>query len=232
MKGVARFGGTSSGDPLAQLDDSFQGTSLNPKWSIYKPAALASAIVGGGYLELQIVQGGAGATGSFWFNDNDGIQIYQLVAGDFIAEVFVELLDEAGGGPPPLGDFNVAGLQVRNPSGAPLPTGFNYIHIGPASNATAAYNSECKSTAASVSTFDYVVQPVTSQWVQISRVGQVFSTAYKMLAADPWIPRTSYNRAVSLPQLPNVLALGPMVYTNAAPSDVCGRFSFFSVRTP
>lgn len=232
MRGVARFAGGTQGDPLSYLDDDFQGTSLDPKWLVYKPAALASAVVGSGYLEMQIVRGGNFPDGSFWFNDFNGTQIYQLVAGNFVMEMRVQLLNAAGSGPPPLVDFNVAGLQARNPSGAPLPTGFDYIHIGPATNTTADFNSECKSTAASVSTFDYVVTPSTSQWVQVTRIGQVFSTAYKLNAGDPWIPRTTYNRAVSLPPLPNVLAIGPMLYSNASPSDICGRFSYFTVRTP
>ena len=219
-------------DPLSALDDDFQGNSLNPKWLIYKPAALAAATVGGGYLLIEIVDGGPGPTGSFWFNDNDGVQIYQLVAGDFIAEIFLELRNAADSGPPPLADFNVGILQARDPSGAPLPVGFNYIHDGPAANATASYQNEDKSTAASVSTFDYVAEPVVAQWQQITRIGQTFSCAYKLNAGDPWIPRTVYDRSVMLPVMPNVLALGPGVYTNNVVGDVSVRCSFFTVRTP
>lgn len=232
MKGVARFGSGAGGDPLSYLDDDFMGPSLDPKWTIRKPASLTALAFSASGMNAQIVAGGAGPTSSFWFNDNDGLLIYQPVAGDFIAECFVAARNRLNSAPAPLAGFNVAGIAAHNPAEAPLPTGFNYVHVGPASNNTASLQNECKSTAASVSTFDYAVEGTGAQWVQLTRVGQTFSCAYKLAEGDPWIPRTVYNRAVSLPELPQVLWLGPIVYSSVVGCDLSGTFRNFTVRTP
>lgn len=232
MRGVARFSSGAGGDPLSYMDDDFMGPSLDPKWTIRKPTSMAGMTFTAQGMNVPIIGGGAGPDNSFWFDDNDGLLIYQPVSGDFVAECYVIARDAANFGPAPLTGFNVAGIAAHNPAEAPLPTGFNYVHVGPASNNTASLQNECKSTAASVSTFDYVVEGTGAQWVQITRIGQVFSCAYKLNAGDPWIPRTSYNRAVALPELPNVLWLGPIVYSSEVGSDLSGTFRDFTVRTP
>lgn len=235
MNGVPRYQGTlvagTPPDPLAVLNDTFLGPGpVAAKWSLYKPASVTTLAQGGGYGSMLIAGGGPGANRSFWFDDNDGCQLYQLCTGNFIAEIFIEARNAANSGPPPLTNFNVAGLQARDPSGAPLPTGFNYVHIGPASNNTGAYQNECKSTVNSVSGFDYVPQATLGQWVQLTRIGQIWSCAYRLLLTDPWTPRTIYDRTAN--PLPSTIALGPMCYSSIAGSDLSCRFNNFTVRTP
>lgn len=232
MRGVARFGSGPSGDPLSYLDDDFLGPALDPKWTIRKPASMGAMTFSGAGMNVQIVDGGAGPTNSFWFDDNDGLLIWQPITGDFVVECFVAARDRVNSAPAPLAGFNVAGIAAHNPAEAPLPTGFNYVHVGPASNNTASLQSECKSTAASVSTFDYTAESTGEQWVQLTRIGQVFSCAYRLSPTDPWIPRTIYNRAVSLPTLPDTLWVGPIVYSSVVGADLSGTFRAFTVRTP
>lgn len=228
MKGIARFSGNRPVDPLSVYDDTFQGSSLASKWLVYKPAALAAAVVGSGYLLLTINGGGAGATNSFWFDGNDGIQIYQTISGNWTVECYVVARNGANSGAAPVAGFNVACVAAHDPANPP----YNYVHNGPASNNTAGLQNEDKSTNNSLSTFDYVAEPTGGQWVQMTRLGQVFSTAYKVNASDPWIPRTTYNRNVLLPPIPNTVRLGPVVYSSVGASNVSGQFSYFTVRTP
>lgn len=118
--------------------DSFSGGTLHDRWSIYKPASLADATVSGGRLRLQPVQGGTGATGSFWFSPNtagraDGFLIYQLfgpAAGTpvgFDARIRCEAFDAAGTGLPPgdAGTWRFGGLAVHDPDRS---TDYRYLH--------------------------------------------------------------------------------------------------------
>lgn len=229
MRGIARFGGSLvAGDPLSSLDDDFQGSSLNSKWSFFKPAAIAGTVVGGGFLRFSINGGGAGANRSWWFDGNSGCQLYQWISGDFVAECYVEARNAADSGPVPTTNFEVAGIAAHDPASPP----FNYVHVGPASDTTATLTNESKSTENSVSNYNYVAEATGRQWVQLTRVGQLFTTAYRTNPALPWIVRDMFNRNVLLPPMPNTLRLGPMVYSNVNASDVLGRFAYFTVRTP
>lgn len=63
-------------------DDAFAGTTIAPWWQQHQPGLLQQPPDNpGGYLRLQCSQGGA--PGTFHFDDDDGQQTYQLVAGDF-----------------------------------------------------------------------------------------------------------------------------------------------------
>lgn len=228
MQGIAKFLSKSS-DPLAALNDTFSGSSLDPKWSLYKPAATSGPVVSG-LLSLPIVQGGAGATGSFWFDANDGILLYQLCSGNFDARALAAARNETDTGPCTTADFKIVGIAAHDPVNPP----FNYVHVGLGSNGTASLQAEHKSTANSVSTFNYLPNASGVAWIRLLRIDQVFTTFFGPSANGPWTTINTVDRSVSLPPMPNVVRLGLMTYSNnvAALGAVLGQFSDFTVITP
>lgn len=232
MRGVARFGaaGAPYVDPLSALDDDFLGVGLNPKWSIYKPASTPGITVGGGYCRIPIVQGNTGATGSFWFDTDNGVLLYQDCPGDFDAIVFGEARDELDAGPCTTADFKIIGLAAHDPANPP----YNYVHVGLGSNTTGSLQAEHKSTSNSVSTFSYLPNASGSAWIRLLRVGQIFTTFFGPTSAGPWTTIDVVNRSVAVPPIPNTVRLGLMTYSNnaIAGGNILGRFNNFTVRTP
>lgn len=231
MRGVARFSSPAAYvDPLSALDDTFLGASLDPKWSIYKPAATPGITVGGGFCRIPITQGGTGLTGSFWFDGDNGVQLYQDCTGNFDAVIYAEARDQTDAGACTTADFKIVGLAAHDPAGAP----YNYVHVGLGSNTTGSLQAEHKSTSNSVSTFVYVANASGAAWIRLLRVGQVFTTFFGPSATGPWTTIDTVDRSVALPQMPALVRLGPMTYSNnvVALGDVLGRFNNFTVTTP
>lgn len=231
MKGVARFLGPASGEvlPPFPIDDDFQGTELNSFWQLYKPASIAGITVGGGFMRFPIVGGGPGPTGSFWFDEDDGGQVWQLCQGDVDLRCFVQARDAQDDGPTPTEDFKITGIAVHDPSGAP----FNYVHVGLGSNTTGALQAEHKSTQNGESFFNYVEVASGSAWLRLVRIGQLFSTFHGPAEDGPWTPVGETDRAIELPLMPDILRVGPVNYSNVpGPTDILGRFSYFTARRP
>lgn len=233
MQGIAKFLSKSS-DPLAALNDAFSGSSLDPKWSIYKPAATPGITVSGGFCRTPIVEGGTPpaptATDSFWFNANNGILLYQLCSGNFDARVYAEARDVGDSGPCTTSDFKIVGLAAHDPVNPP----FNYVHVGLGSNDTASLQAENKSTENSVSVFNYLPNASGAAWIRLLRIGQVFTTMFGPTSSGPWTTLAVVNRSVALPPLPTTVRLGLMTYSNdtSPGGGVLGRFSNFTVLTP
>lgn len=138
----------------AGLRDSFSGSSLNARWSTYKPASITAA-VSGGRVRLTPTQGGAGATGSFWYSasnvsQNDGGLIYQAVGPavgtpvsfDARARVRVFAADGTSQVRETVGEWRFGGLAVHDPTRTSY---YRYLHVALGSEGGAGVSGiECK----------------------------------------------------------------------------------------
>lgn len=220
----------STGDRDSLLSQSFSNSpsgSLDPTWGIYKPAAIANATIANNVLGLRPVQGGAGATGSLWFDDNDGILIYKLVTGNFTAILDCRSRNAAGTGAPPIaaGQWRLTGLAAHDPSEAPLPTGFNYVHVayGSVNEDLTQLVCEWKNCVNSVSPYGNIAWPSGAGQLRISRTAQVFDLYTRLTPQDGWTLVNSLDRAAN--PLPATLRVGMMAYASVAGSDISAQNS-------
>lgn len=232
MIGVGKVGPAAMSicNALAGLDDNFQENFVSPRWTMRKPAATQGATVWGGFLRLPILGGGTGANRSFWFDNDDGILLYQSVTGDFDAQAYCEARNAADTAAAPVTNFQIVGLACHDPAEAPGT--YNYVHVGLGSNGTASLQVEFKTTNNSVSTFTYTPLVSGSAWIRLVRIGQVFTTYWRTSTSNPWTLRDSVDRSAIGPAMPNTLQLGLMTYANVAVSDILGRFANFTVIRP
>lgn len=220
----------SSGDPDTLLSERFsQPGSLNTAWGIYKPAALADASIASlnGFLNVRPVQGGAGATGSLWFDDNDGILIYKLVTGNFTAILDCRSRNAAGTAAPPInaGQWRLTGLAAHDPAEAPLPVGFNYVHVayGSVNEDLTQLVCEWKDCRASVSPYGNIAWPSGAGQLRITRTGQAFDLYTRLTPQDGWTLVRAIDRAAA--PLPTTLRVGMMAYASVAGSDISAQDS-------
>lgn len=149
----------ASEDAFVRFRDAFTGSTLHPRWSVYKPASLASTTVSDGRLRIEPEQGGSGATGSFWYSSsngaigsaqNDGGLVYQTlgpsvgtpVAFDVRARVRVFAADGTSQVPETVGEWRFGGLAVHHPTRSSY---FRYLHMALGSEGGAGVSGlECK----------------------------------------------------------------------------------------
>lgn len=230
MIGVGKVGvaSISTGDRDSLLSERFsQPGAVSSRFGIYKPAALADASVAAlnGFLNVRPVQGGAGVTGSLWFDDNDGILIYKLVTGNFTAILDCIARDAAGTSAPPIvaGQWRLTGLAAHDPAEAPLPTGFNYVHVayGSVNEDLTQLVCEWKNCVNSVSPYGNIPWPTGRGQLRIDRTAQLFDLYTRSSPSAPWVTVNSINRAAN--PLPATLRVGMMAYSSAVASDISGQ---------
>jgi hypothetical protein len=146
-------------DAFAHMRDAFAGSTLHPRWSVYKPASLASSTVSGGRVRLVPVRGGSDPTGGFWYSasngaigsqQNDGFLVNQAVgpaAGTpvgFDARARVRVLATNGSSqvPETVGEWRFGGLALHHPTRSSY---FRYLHVALGSEGGAGVSGlECK----------------------------------------------------------------------------------------
>lgn len=129
-------------NPFAGLADYFDGGEADPTdrgWLVYKPDAVAEAVVSVG-MDLEPVRGGNDPAGSLWFSQNAATQITGFLiykaAGPgsdmpvgFDARARLVATNSAGDDDPPVavGEYRYVVLAVHDPDRS---TDLNYVHIG------------------------------------------------------------------------------------------------------
>lgn len=250
-------------DPLAALDDIFAGSSLDAKWTIEDstPASYdsgGSSVSRGEYFQ-NILAGGTG--GSFWFDPNDGILVYQEVTGPFEARFRARMRNLADSGPPDLalGAAQFGGLAVHDPDRSAL----NYVHIVAGGNGSGVALVEWKSNdsdgvATDTSAFATVAAPNSEIFVDFRMIRRAsnpqlidlsfrdaqsgvrllsneiaFTSLITIDRTDNTSPSRSGNNAAAnlAVPLPDTLRLGIMTYSNTAGHDVQTIGQEFRVRT-
>ncbi len=232
---VAALGGAAApADPLSALDDNFIGGSSNMAtrgWSTYKPAALAGAVVDTalGTMTLSIVAGSTGATGSFWFDNADGVLLYKDVTGNCQMTARITAQNAAGSGNPGTSSYRLAGIAAHDP--ASISGNRNYEHAAIGTVNGVAQSNEWKDTRASVSLFGGSSIASSTAWVRLTRVGQVFTMATS-LDGVAFTDYHTINRATSGPSMPSTMRWGMMVYAVLASHDIRGVYRDIRFRTP
>lgn len=188
---LALQGGQEEVDPLAALDDVFDGTdSLTDRgWSIYGGSTITTQTIGDGELVLESTTGGG--SGAWWYSQSgfrqDGSLVYKLVTGDLDVRVRVRVRGAGGTGSPTGGvasEWRFAGLAIHDPVG--LDSGFwNYTHVALGGSPNGANRIEWKVTdddgAGDVlSTFDDVAGSADLDYdLRSVKVGQVVTHYYR-----------------------------------------------------
>ncbi len=204
------------------LDDTFDGSELDPSWSILNPG-LATVGVSGGALHITPSTGGGG---NLWFNDGAGVLVYRTVDGDFDVRslMSVEDSDNPGSAPPP--EYRLAGILVRDPASGPGNRNTAHVALGVGS-AGQGVSYEYKSTDDSVS--DWMTIPTPSRFAELrlARVGTVVTMYWRALPMDSWTVVNSFDR----PDLPSTVHVGLMAYAASDPARIHASFDdvFFDV---
>lgn len=200
-------------DPLAALDDEFQGVTLDADWLSYEPGTSeVQTAVADSELDFTCNLGGVG--NSFWYMLNQGIVLYKAVTGDFDMIAGVRLRNSADSGLPTVGDGNyrIAGICAHDPDRS---TQLNYVHVGMGCIATADIQVEIKNTIDGNSFFDPVTPTGADTGIgelRIRRIANVFTLFYRPDTESAWAQVGEYDRT-AVP-MPTTLHLGFMAYSN------------------
>lgn len=226
--------GDYQGDPLGALTDGFGGTSLDPKWTLFEGSGDATTEVTAGVLRLSIAAGGL--AGSFWYDANLGVLLFQLVDGDFDVTANIRIYDAARSGLPPTTQFRLAGLAAHDPDrgGGVL----NYVHVALGSAAEATLRCEWKTTVNSesdsgvIATGQYgsIAWPTGTGQIRLTRIGQVFTAYVRATSSDAWTLVQEMDRAAA--PMPDVLQVGLMIYSNLEAHDISADYDSVVFATP
>lgn len=201
------------GTPTESLDDTFDGSSLDPDWSVLNPS-LATISVSGGALHLTPTA--AGGT-NVWYQNGEGPLVYKDVTGDFDVRTVITVRDPAIPANPPPPQYRLAGILARDPAGGSVNT--VHVALGSGSNLDGTCY-EYKSTDDSVSTWFCTPTPSASAELRLRRAGTTVEMYWRALSSDPWTQIYTVMR----PDLPATLQVGPMVYSVDAPPSIEALF--------
>lgn len=196
--------------PSTNVQDTFDGTALDPAWSILHPG-LVQYSVSGGELHMQPTMTGGQ---SIWFADEEGPLIHRSVTGNFIATATVRVEDPNNPGQPPPAGNRFGGLLARDP--ASVSGDRNSVHVALGAGSSSGAVAEDKSTDGSNSVFTFTSVPQPRGEVRIVRTGSLFSLEYRAPGAPSFQVLSTHDR----PDLPATLQVGVMVYSLAAPADI------------
>lgn len=219
-------GGDSGGDdggacvdPLAELDDEFDGDLSG--WSIHNPEDAAVSVSQG---QLEILPVG----GPWWYNGDEAVHVNKTVSGDFAVSSYVTVTDLQGGPTAPGAAYRVGGLMIRDPQ---APT-VNSYHMGIGNMNTPGVVVVSKSTDDSASQIglpNFDVGDGTVAEMKICRVGSDVQGLIR-LPGQPWTIIDWHVR----PDLPASVVAGPISYAGSADPDLrttCDYVHYETVET-
>jgi len=219
---------------LAGLSDDFNGTQLDPSWTVLN-APLLQIAVSGGALHLQAIPGQDGV----WFQGSTKTLVYKLVtASNFKVTTTARPRKRTDPTTPPTNPLHVGGLMVRNPSSSGGTTE-NYLFIMVGSNEGAMPGVEVKSTTNGSSVFAEPgwSNPAAAD-LRICRLGSSFYVFKRVPGTTTWQSgRSNESRpdpAESRPDLPQTLQVGLALNYSGGVNDLNVGFDniIFSADTP
>jgi len=197
------------------LDDTFDGVSLDPSWSVLHPS-LVTISVSGGALHLTPTATGAP---DIWFNDGEGPLVYKLVTGDFDVSAVLATRDPAIPANPPPPQYRLAGILARDPASSPASSNTVHVALGAGSNVQGT-SYEYKSTDDSVSNWAATPTASPSGEVRLRRSGATVEMYWRLDSMASWTMIQSFNR----PDLPATLQVGLMIYSVESPASIEALF--------
>jgi hypothetical protein len=193
---------------LACLDDDFDDGVIQA-WNFYRPED-AAILETGGELRLEPV------ANSLWFQGSSSVLLWKPVTGDFkVTAAVVTRRLPPNDTEPPLVAFRLGGIMARDGAAA---EGEDYVFVVLGADHDAV-SVEAKSTDNSQSTFDGA--PVVAGGeaeLRLCRLGAEFRFYYRA-PGGAWQAH-SVIPAVTRPDLPATLQVGPLAYANQANPDL------------
>lgn len=214
--GTADARKTADANPLAPdaaplpASDTFDGTSLDPSWTVLDPSKVTVA-VGGGQLTL------TPAANALWYNAGTGGLVYKLVDGDFTATATVHAHKASNPSAPPDQMIELGGVMARAPGST---QDYVFVVVGFGEQGHTAV--EHKTTANNASTFAEVPFAADAE-LRLCRVGTTITLYRRAVGALTWTQDFSIDR----PDLPATLQVGPNAYDGDAAPDVAVSFDDF-----
>ncbi len=189
-------GPASDAGDLSGLSDEFNGTSLDPSWSVFNGNGVTISVHDGA-LYLQPTHA------LLWFNAYEGMEISKMVTGDFKATAVVHARKASDPTMPPDFGPQLGGVMARDPTAPPE----NYVFVVVGHNPTQVAV-ETKSTVNSNSMYQGPVWPNGDAELRLCRVGATFLLYKRAIGATTWQSAMTFTR----PDLPQTLAVGPNAY--------------------
>ena len=215
--GNASVAGSSGGTDAigwAPTTDTFDGTSLDSSWTVFRPD-LADITVADGSLSI------APHSGALWYQASQADLVYKPVTGNFKATTTVHARKASNRTQTPSQFADVGGIMARNPSGSSE----NYILgvVGYAEMNQLAV--EHKSTTNGKSVYGEVAFTPDAEF-RMCRVGSTFTIYYRHPGDTTWGPAFApFER----PDLPATVQVGAIAYTGASSPDFVAIFDDFTI---
>jgi hypothetical protein len=157
---------------------------------------------------------------ALWFMDQRGVLLYRLIRGNFRITAKVEARKFSDLTQPPQGPVvQMGGLMVRNPN--PGPENYVFIVVGQDVNDLSV---ETKNTRDSLSKYDGPAWGSADAELRICRVGATFNLYKRPVGSDTW----QLAQTVDRPDLPEILQVGPNIYSDGTP-DLQVRYDSLSL---
>jgi hypothetical protein len=205
----------TEGPPPVDLDDTFDGASLDPSWTVLNPGKVALGVSGGSLHLVPTATGGP----NMWFDNGEGPLVYKLVSGDFDVTAVLATRDPAMPANPPPPEYRLAGILARDPASTPASSNTVHVAIGAGSNVQGT-SYEYKSTDDSVSTWATTPTASPAGEVRLRRSGTTVEMYWRPDSLASWTMIHSLSR----PDLPATLLVGPMIYALSAPASIEALF--------
>jgi hypothetical protein len=197
----------------AALGDEFDGTSLDPSWTVFNPSVVAVSVAGGA---LHLVA----ARSSLWFDSSQGALVHKLVAGDFKATTTVHTRKASNPAVAPDQSIELGGVMARSP--ASPPENYTFIVIGFGEQGHIAV--EHKDTVNSSSQFSEVPWTPDAE-LRLCRFGATVRVYRRHVGDSGWgAPDLETTR----PDLPETLQVGLNMYAAETAPDLDVSFDRIS----
>lgn len=205
-------GGADAPTPVIPTSDDFNGTTLDPSWTVLDPARVDVAVAGGA---LRLTP----RPNALWFDAGEGGLVYKRVTGDFTATATVHARKASDAMMPPAQSIELGGVMARDPNGPPENYVFVVIGFGEQGHLAV----EHKTTANSASTFAEVPFGADAE-LRLCRQGARFTLYRRTLGATTWTEDFTIART----ELPATLQVGANAYDGDAAPDVTIAFDVFT----
>jgi hypothetical protein len=208
--------GTGAGAPSGEPTDEFEGTSLDPSWSVVNPGNFERT-VSGGALHLRPT------TNTLWWETTaTGALVHKLVTGDFKLTTAVRAR-RASNPDQPVGptDYQFGGIMARAPGGGAE----NYVFVV-VGDRGATLEVEAKSTRDGVSAVQGEAWPSGDAQLRLCRVGARFHLYSRPIDGGTWKVATQWGPPYDRPDLPDTLQVGPIAYAWTNQPDLRASFDY------
>jgi hypothetical protein len=200
---------------LDDLDDTFDGSSLDPSWTVHNPEKVSIQVTGGALHLVPTATGGS----NIWFDGGEGPLVYKLVSGDFDVSAVLSVRDPANISNPPPPEYRLAGILARDPASTPASSNTVHVALG-AGSVLQGTSYEYKSTDDSASTWATTPTPSPSAELRLRRSGALIEMYWRPDSMASWTMIQSFNR----PDLPATLQVGLMIYALSSPASIEALF--------